>query len=242
MMRSSNPTLTGSAFRDAYGTAVRQDQTMTLDGTVNKTGIMLLLVVAGAAYSWSADSGFLMYFGMFGGLIAALATVFRPHWSMYTAPAYALLEGLFLGTVSAFFEGMYPGIVKLAVTLTFGVAFSVLMLYRSGIIKPTENFKLIVVGATGGIAVTYMITWILGFFGITVGLIHGNGLFGIGFSLFVVAIAALNLVMDFDFIEEAAERQAPKYMEWYGAFSLMVTLIWLYIEVLRLLAKLQSRD
>jgi uncharacterized YccA/Bax inhibitor family protein len=159
----------------------------------------------------------------------------------FTAPIYALLEGLFLGGISAIFEAQYPGIVIQAVSLTFGTLFCLLLAYRSGIIKVTENFKLGVAAATGGIALIYLATLVLGLFGVRMPFIHESGLIGIGFSLFVVVIAALNLVLDFDFIESGAKSGAPKYMEWYAAFGLMVTLIWLYIEILRLLAKLRSR-
>jgi len=147
-----------------------------------------------------------------------------------------------LGGISVYFEKTYPGIVKQAISLTFGTLFSLLLAYKSRLIRATENFKLGVVAATGGIAVLYLISMVMGFFGARMPFIHESGPFGIGFSVFVVVIAALNLVLDFDFIENGAEAGAPKYMEWYGAFGLMVTLIWLYLEILRLLAKLRSRN
>jgi len=183
----------------------------------------------------------LLWIGLIGGLVMALATMFKRKWAGITAPLYALLQGLVLGGISAIFEAQYPGIVIQAVGLTFGTLGVLLFAYKSGLIKPTENFRLMIVAATGGIAILYLISFVMGFFGSSIGFIHSNGLFGIGFSLFVVAIAALNLVLDFDFIETAADEGAPKYMEWFGAFSLMVTLIWLYLEILRLLAKLRSR-
>jgi uncharacterized YccA/Bax inhibitor family protein len=179
--------------------------------------------------------------GAIGGFIVALITVFKKTWSPITAPIYALLEGLFIGGISSIFEAKYPGIVIQAVGLTFGTLFGLLVAYKTGFIKATENFKLGVVAATGGIALIYFVSFILGFFGVGVPFIHESGLMGIGFSLFVVVIAALNLVLDFDFIEHGAEHGAPKYMEWYAAFGLMVTLVWLYIEILRLLAKLRDR-
>ena len=157
-------------------------------------------------------------------------------------PIYAVCEGLFLGGLSAVLETQYPGIVIQAVALTFGIFFSLLMAYKSKLIEPTENFKLGVFAATGGIFFIYMITFLLSLFKINVGYIHGSGMFGILFSLFVVVIASLNLVLDFDFIESGAEAGAPKYMEWYAAFGLMVTLIWLYVEILNLLVKLRNRD
>ncbi|HST45904.1 MAG TPA: Bax inhibitor-1/YccA family protein, partial [Luteimonas sp.] len=162
-------------------------------------------------------------------------------WAPVTAPMYALVEGFFLGAISAMYNHMYNGIVLQAVMLTMGTLFALLFAYRSGLIKATENFKLGVVAATGGIALVYLATIVLGMFNINIPLIHESGLVGIGFSLVVIVIAALNLVLDFDFIETGAEQNAPKYMEWYGAFGLMVTLVWLYLEFLRLLSKLQSR-
>ena len=223
---------------------------MTLQGTVNKTGILLLLVLITATYTWNqffstglpetvmpiAIGGAIFGFGF------ALATIFKKTWASVTAPLYALSQGLFLGAISAIFELQFPGIVIQAVGLTMGTLASLLVLYKTGIIKPTENFRLMIVSATMGIALLYIVSMVMNMFGSSgIGFIHSNGLFGIGFSLFVVAIAALNLVLDFDFIEQGSEQGAPKYMEWFGAFSLMVTLIWLYLEMLRLLAKLRSR-
>ncbi|MFL9582880.1 Bax inhibitor-1/YccA family protein [Stenotrophomonas sp. AB1(2024)] len=252
-MRSGNPALSESTFLDlASGSVVTSpDQAMTINGTVNKTGILLLLTVLTAAFAWSqalgADgqiaSGAMIYVigGAVGGLILALVTVFKKEWSPVTAPMYALVEGFFLGAISAVFEARFPGIVFQAVLLTFGTLFALLAAYRSGLIKVTENFKLGVVAATGGIALLYLASFVLGFFDINVPVIHEASWLGIAFSLFVVVVAALNLVLDFDFIENGAAARAPKYMEWYGAFGLMVTLVWLYVEFLRLLSKLQQR-
>jgi len=182
-----------------------------------------------------------MVLGVIGGLITAIVTIFKKEWAMYTVPLYAALEGVALGGISRIFEAMYPGIVNQAVFLTFGTLGALLMAYKSGLIKATENFKLGIVAATGGIFFIYLISFILGFFGINIPLVHSNSNFGILFSFGVVVIAALNLVLDFDFIEEGSEMGAPKYMEWYATFGLLVTLIWLYLEILRLLAKLRSR-
>jgi uncharacterized YccA/Bax inhibitor family protein len=254
MMRSGNPALKESTFLDlGSGTVVSRDgEAMTLNGTINKTGILLLLTVLTAAFSWNQAlgpdglpaPGFAVYMwgGAIGGLVLALITVFKKTWSPVTAPLYALVEGFFLGAISAVYNAQFGGIVMQAVMLTFGILFALLFAYRSGLIKATENFKLGVVAATGGIALVYLASIALGFFGIKISLIHESGLVGIGFSLFVVVIASLNLVLDFDFIETGVEQGAPKYMEWYGAFGLMVTLVWLYLELLRLLSKLQSRD
>ena len=243
-LRSGNPVLRSDTFINRH-TEVRTG-TMTIMGTVNKTALCLLLLMTTAIFVWnlpSADprTSMFMLIGVFGGLIAALITVFRQHLAPYTTPIYALLEGLALGGISKFFETLYPGIVNQAVFLTFGTLAALLLAYRSGLIKPTENFKLGIAAATGGIFFIYLISFILGFFGINIPLIHGNSNFGILFSFGVVVIAALNLVLDFDFIEEGAEKGAPQYMEWFGAFGLLVTLIWLYLEILHLLAKLQSR-
>jgi len=186
----------------------------------------------------------LVWIGGIGGFIVALVTIFKKEWSPITAPIYALLEGLVLGGISAMFELRYPGIPMQAVGLTFGTLFVLLMAYHSGLISATEKFKLGVMAATGGIAVFYLVQFVLGFFGARFAAINGSGLLGIGFSVVVVIVAALNLILDFDFIEsgvQAGAPGAPKYMEWYGAFGLIVTLIWLYLEILRLLAKFSSR-
>ena len=241
--RSGNPALNAKTFS---GFNLSYAAPMTIMGTVHKTALSLLLLMTTALFTWNLPlgdpraNGF-MIMGMMGGLIVAIVTVFKHQWAKYTVPAYALLQGLALGGISKFFETMYPGIVNQAVMLTFGTLGALLLAYRSGIIKATENFKLGIVAATGGIAFVYLISWVLGMFGVAVPVIHSNSNMGILFSIGVVVIAALNLVLDFDFIEEGAEKGAPKYMEWYGAFGLMVTLIWLYLEILRLLAKLSSR-
>ena len=240
-MRSGNPALTADTFRGER--VLPGMETMTVSGTVNKAALSLAILMLTASLTWNMGpgAGVLIWVGVFGGLIAALVTVFKKTWAPITAPLYAALQGLALGGISAAFEANTPGIVSQAVFLTFGTLAALLIAYRSGWIKATENFKLGVVAATGGIFFVYLIGFILSFFGVGIPLIHGSGTFGILFSLFVVVIAALNLVLDFDFIEEGAERRAPKYMEWYAAFGLMVTLIWLYLEILRLLSKLQQR-
>ena len=233
--RSGNP-----AFSKGFGINESiSGEVMTLDGTVNKTGILLTLCVGGAYFGWNSPG--LIIPSILIGLVIAIFTIFRPKNSPYTAPAYAAIEGIALGGITMILETQYPGIGIQAIGLTFGILASLLFCYKSGIIKPTENFRLMIFAGTMGILILYLVSFIMRFFGISIGFIHSNGLFGIGFSLFVVAIAALNLVLDFDFIEEGAEKGMPKYLEWYGAFSLMVTLIWLYLEILRLLAKIRSR-
>lgn len=246
MMRTANPALNDKTFQN-IGTVAASDA-MTINGTVNKTGIMLLLLIASAAYTWSQfiegnfDSlSMWMIIGIIGGLVIAFVTVFKKTWAPVTAPLYAVFEGFALGGISAILESSYPGIVIQAVALTFGTAGCLLLAYKSGVIKATENFKLGIFAATGGIFLIYAVGAIMRFFGSGIPYIHENGLIGIGFSLVVVVIAALNLVLDFDFIEKGAEHGAPKFMEWYAAFGLLVTLIWLYIEILRLLSKLNSR-
>jgi uncharacterized YccA/Bax inhibitor family protein len=244
-MRSGNPALTADTFR-APRAAIGTDA-MTVSGTVNKTALALLILLVAATYTWGIGAagdpriGVFVGIGVIGGLVAALVTVFKKEWAPITTPVYAALEGLALGGISVMFERAYPGIVSQAIFLTFGTLAALLLAYRSGLIRATENFKLGVAAATGGVFFLYLIGFVLSFFGVGIPLIHGSGTVGIVFSLVVVGIAALNLVLDFDFIEEGAERGAPKYMEWYGAFGLLVTLIWLYLELLRLLAKLQER-
>ncbi len=248
MIKSGNPALGSNIFTSAPP-AIGSDLTMTIQGTVNKTALLLLILLVPAFYVWNeffsgnvALVSPLMWLGVIGGLIFALITIFKKTWAPITAPAYAALEGLALGGISCMFEARFPGIVIQAVGLTMAVLFALLFAYKSNLIKVTENFKLGVAAATGGIFLFYLVQMVLSFFGVQIPYIHEGGMIGIGFSLFVVVIASLNLVMDFDFIEEGANRGAPKYMEWYGAFGLVVTLVWLYLELLRLLSKLQSRN
>lgn len=242
--RTSNPALNANTFEnlEAVGT-----ERMTIQGTVNRTFVLLALVIAGASYSWS-----LYLQGQFTGaisigsalvaLVFALISIFRKTWTPITGPLYALLEGVALGGLSAHFERQFPGIVMQAAALTFATLFALLAAYRSGLIRATENFRLGVTAATGAIFLVYMVNLALTFFtSIRVPFIHEAGLGGILFSLFVTAVAALNLVLDFDFIERGADSGAPKYMEWYGAFGLTVTLVWLYLEMLRLLSKMNRR-
>jgi uncharacterized YccA/Bax inhibitor family protein len=246
MMRTANPALNDNTFR-GYGRAAAIGDAMTIQGTVNKTAVLLLLALLTASWTWNqyytgaGSIGIWIMGGAIGGFIVAMVTIFKKQWAAMTAPLYALLEGLVIGGISSILEAQYPGIVIQAVGLTFGTLFGLLFAYKSGVIRATASFKLGVVAATGGIMVVYVVTMLLGFFGIRMPYIHESGTIGIAFSLFVVVVAALNLVLDFDFIENGAAHGAPKYMEWYGAFGLMVTLIWLYIEILRLLAKMRSR-
>ncbi len=250
LMRTSNPALSSDAFRTGEATF---GESMTVSGTVNKTGILLICCVATAAWTWNRffnappeeamqAMGPALAIGGIGGFIVAIVTIFKKEWAGITSPIYALLEGLVLGGISAMLEKSYHGIAIQAVSLTFGVLLVMLLAYRSGLIKMSDKLRLGIVAATGGIAVFYFLEFILGFFGVHFTAINSSSPIGIGFSLIVVAVAALNLVLDFDLIENGARMGAPKYMEWYGAFALMITLIWLYIEILRLLSKFRSRN
>lgn len=251
--RTSNPVFKENVFAKDYRSS---SEAMTVNGTMNKTALMLLLVIAGAVFTWkkffevasanpeaamSAVAPWLLV-GAIGGFITVLVTVFRPQSSGISAPIYAVFEGLFLGGISAFFEMQYQGIVMRAVALTLAVFAAMLFLYRSGAIKVTNKFMMGVFAATAGVALVYLVSFIGGFFGMNTSFLYGNSNLSIGISLVIVAIAALNLVLDFSFIERASDAGAPKYMEWYGAFGLMVTLIWLYLEILRLLSKVASRN
>ncbi|OWY22397.1 hypothetical protein C7N43_09480 [Sphingobacteriales bacterium UPWRP_1] len=242
-MRTSNPALSDKVFQNlpapaSYG---QNADVMTINGTVNKSLMLLALLVLSAAFSWSMPVPLFLIGGAIGGFVVAMVTIFKKEWAPYTAPLYALLEGLCLGAISALFEAEMAGIVFQAILLTLGVFATMLFVYKSGYIQVTDNFRMGLVAATGGIALIYLATIVLGFFGIHIPYIHESGLIGIGFSLFVVVIAALNLVLDFDFIEQGASRNLPGYMEWYASFGLLVTLVWLYLEILRLLAKLNRR-
>ena len=239
-LRSGNPALNKNTFKNFTDTSISNQ--MTIDGTVNKTMLSLLVLFISAYYSWNSFNQSFIMVGSIGGFITALITIFKKHLSMYTVPIYAVFKGLMLGSLSYIFEANYPGIVNQAIFLTFGIMFALLFAYKTKIIKPTENFKLGIFAATGGIFIVYVINFIMSFWGGGISVMNPNNssMFSIGFSIFVVIIASLNLVLDFDFIEEASEAKVPKYMEWYAAFGLLITLIWLYIEILRLLAKLQG--
>ena len=256
LFKTSNPALGQNTFSDVArsqygGNLVDASARMTLSGTVNKTGLLLLCAIATAAWTWNqfmqthdaTSVAPALMLGALGGFIVAMVTIFKKTWAPVTAPIYALLEGLVLGGLSAVFELKYPGIAMQAVGLTFGTLFVMLLAYKSGLIKVPQKFRMGVVAATGGIMVFYFLQILLNLFHITLfNSVYGSGVIGIGFSLFVVAIAALNLVLDFDFIEQGVTVGAPKYMEWYGAFGIMVTLVWLYLEMLNLLSKMNRRN
>ncbi len=248
LFKSGNPTLSEKAFKKTE--YIDYTNSMTVRGTLNKFGFMFLMVLGTSYYSWKeyANGGNvqpLIWTGAIGGLVVALIIMFKKEWAPYLAPLYALLEGLFLGAISAYYNDAFaakaPNIVMNAVGLTFGTVIAMYLLYSFKIIQATQRFKAVLVTATAGIAIFYLIALALRMFGIQMAFLHEGSTFGIGFSLVVVAIAALNLILDFDMIEKGSEAGAPKYMEWYGAFGLMVTIVWLYLEILRLLSKLSSR-
>jgi len=221
---------------------------MTVQGTVNKTALLLLITTVAAAFTWrlfwqGAGGGTNLWLtaGAIGGFVIGLVTIFKKTWAPFTAPLYALCQGLFIGGLSSIFERQMPGIVIQAVMFTFGTLAALLAAYSGGLIRASAGFRTGIIAATGGIAIVYLASMVLGFFHIQIPGIFGNGMIGIGFSIFVVVIAAMNLVLDFDTIETGARQGAPKFMEWYGAFGLLVTLVWLYLEILRLLSKLNRR-
>jgi uncharacterized YccA/Bax inhibitor family protein len=251
IFKSGNPTLTQKMFDRSASIEADMQGTMSVRGAINKFGFLLLMVIGGAAFNWhmfqegKPDTMYTwMIVGIIGGLISALMITFKPNWAGFLAPLYALLEGLFIGGISAIFNAAfaekYPGLIMQAVGLTFGVGLSMFLLYNFRIIKATEKFKSIIFTATLGIGIFYLLTMILRLFGVQVSFMYDSSALSIGISLFIVAIAALNLIMDFDMIEQGAERGAPKFMEWYGAFGLLVTMVWLYMEILRLLSKLAN--
>ncbi len=241
-MRTSNPILRSEAFDSPR--VIGEAEPMTIGGTVHKSFILLAIAGAAAYFSWTRVGGLstpLYIGGAIGGFIVAMILSFKSAWAPVLAPVYAALEGLFLGGVSAAYAQRFGGIVGQAVMLTFGVFFALLAAYQTGLVRPSEKFKMGLIAATGGIALVYLVSMVLRIFGVQMPFIYGSGAFSIGFSVVVVIIAALNLVLDFEFIEEGAASRAPKYMEWYGAFGLLVTLVWLYLEILRLLAKMRDR-
>ena len=258
--RTSNPAFSSKSFGgfvavdpnapNAPNASTRTGaRAMTIQGTVDKTAILLAITIFAAIWPWrtlfeTRDPGTVVPFmlvGALGGFIVAMVTIFKKSWAPVTAPIYAACEGLALGSISAMFEVRYHGIAFQAMALTFGVLAVMLIAYKTRLIKATEGFKLGVIAATGAIALVYLLSMVLGMFGVHMGFMSSSGPLGIGISLVVVFVAALNLVLDFDVVEQGARMGAPKFMEWYGAFGILVTLVWLYLEMLRLLAKLNDR-
>ncbi|WP_435009698.1 Bax inhibitor-1/YccA family protein [Tundrisphaera lichenicola] len=244
-MQTNNPAFSENFARN-FDYAGGRSSTMTVQGTSLKAMVLLAIVMATATYSWvkteegTLTGGFLMGSAI-GGFVFALITMFKPTLAPWTAPVYSALQGIFLGAISRLAEQRFPGIAIQAVGLTGGVTFLMLFLYVTGIIKVTGQLVSAIVAATGAIALLYLATIVLSMFHIQIPFIFEAGPIGIGFSLFVVGLAAFNLLLDFDFIDRGSQAGLSKSMEWYGAFALMVTLIWLYLEVLRLLQKVNSR-
>jgi uncharacterized YccA/Bax inhibitor family protein len=248
MIRTGNPGLNENTFNGLPRPAIGSER-MTLQGTINRSFLLLLALLAGALWPWSQymTSGDVsvvstsVLIGAVGGLVLAIVISFRATLAPYLALPYAALEGLALGGMSALLERRYPGIAIQAVGLTFGVLAVLLVAYRMRLIRATERFRAIVIGATGAIALVYLVSMVLGFFHVNVPVLNDASPLGIIVSLAICGVAALNLVLDFDLIESGVARGAPSYMEWYAAFGLLVTLVWLYLEILRLLSKMRRQ-
>jgi uncharacterized YccA/Bax inhibitor family protein len=250
IFKGGNPAMSEKTFEQVQHF---EGEVMTVKGTMNKFGLMFIMLLGGASFTWSmfyqAGAAAVMpwmWGSLIGGFILSLVIIFKKTWAPYLALGYGLLEGLFLGAVSAFYDyafaDKYPSIIMHAVLLTFGCAAAMYILYKTGVIRATNTFRKVIFTATAGIAIFYLIAMVLRMFGTEMPYLHENGPVGIGISLFIVAIAALNLILDFDMMDQGAQQGAPKYFEWYCAFGLMVTIVWLYLEILRLLGKLNSRD
>lgn len=248
--KTGNPTLSPKIFSKTIDRS--ETEVMTVRGAMSKFGFLIFMVLAGAGYTWhlyeqgqNSLMNTLLWVGIIGGLITVVAISFKPTWAPYLAPLYGILEGFFLGAISVIINNAladsYPGIILQAVGLTFGVALAMFLLYNFKIIKATQRFKSIVFTATAGIAIFYLITLVLGMFHVNIPFMYDSSFLGIGISLIIVAVAALNLILDFDMIEKGADMGAPKYMEWYSAFALLVTIVWLYVEILRLLSRFAGR-
>ena len=249
MFKSGNPTLTAKSFQKTLHTGV-DGEVMTERGSLNKFGLLMVLVLASASFTWKAAAEGVNVIpwtlgSLIAGIVIVLALTFKPMWGSFLAPIYALVQGVLVGGISAYYNDAFshiaPNLIMQAVGITFGVVIAMFGLYRFGVIKATEKFKAIIFTATAGIAIFYLLAIVLRLFGIQMPLIHSSGTWGIVFSLVVVSVAALNLILDFDMIEQGSAMGAPKYMEWYGAFGLLVTIIWLYLEILRLLSKFARR-
>jgi uncharacterized YccA/Bax inhibitor family protein len=254
-LTTSNPAFSKEMFAgydQVYGAS--RSTVMTIQGTIAKSFLLLAILSATALWSWSATiNGQLQPVVLpaagIGGFILALITIFKPSLAPWTAPVYAAFEGVFLGTLSCLIEvglsrklgGQASGIAIQAVSMTAGTLFVMLFVYATRLIRVTDRLRAGIVSATGALCLVYLIAWVARLFGANIPFLYDASPIGIGISVFIVGLAAFNLLLDFDFIEQGERSAAPKYMEWYGAFGLMVTLIWLYLEILRLLSKLQER-
>lgn len=248
---SSNPFLKEEALRKSNNEVLDADMTgahvigekMTVSGAVNKSFILFGIMMITTVFSYQAPSALFMYGGAIGGLVVVLIAAFKKHLSPTLAPIYAALEGLFVGSITAMYAGAFGGgIVFHAITLTFAVLFMMLFIYKTGIIKVTDKFRTGVMMATGAIFLVYILSFVLSFFGMNVPFLHEGGMIGIGISVVIIGVAALNLLLDFDMFEKGEQYRAPQYMEWFAAMGLLITLVWLYVEILRLLAMLSSSD
>ena len=239
---SSNPMLKADTFKPKYNSSglMIEGDGMTVNGAVNKTLLLFSMMMATTSIAWFMPSTFLLYVGAGGGLVVLIAAAFKPHLAPFLAPLYALLEGLAIGTISVMYATAFEGIVLQAVGLTFGTLFMMLAIYKSGLIKVTEKFRMGVAMATGAIMILYLFGWIGQIFGFEVAMLHDSGMFGIGISAVIIVVASMNLLLDFDMFERGEKQGAPIYMEWFAAMGLIVTLVWLYIEFLRLLSKLRD--
>lgn len=239
---SSNPVINEKAFQKSAGTIIQGEGTMTVNGAVNKTLILTAILLLTTVISYANPNPIFMWGGAIGGFVVVLISVFKPQYSNITAPVYAALEGLFVGGISAMYAALYNGIIFQAVTITMAILFVMLFLYKSGIIKVTKSLRTGVIMATGAVFLVYVVSMVLGMFGITVPYLHQGGMIGIGISVVIIGIAAMNLLLDFDNFEKGEQYGAPSYMEWFSAMGLLITLVWLYIEVLRLVSILSGRD
>lgn len=241
---SSNPFMSDKNYNEAIlDSAISEGKTMTVNGAVNKTFMLMGVLLVTAAFSWLYASSTLMWGGAIGGLIMVFVTIWKKEHSAILAPIYALCEGLFLGSISKFYAlAAYSGIVMNAIMLTMAILFMMLFIYKTGIIKVTQKFRMGVVMATGAILVVYILSWVLGMFGVTIPFLHQGGMMGMGISLVIIGIASLNLLLDFDNFERGEQAREPEYMEWFSAMGLLITLVWLYVEILRFLAIFAGDD
>lgn len=240
--QSSNPVINERTLQKSTETLTHDGATMTVSGAVNKTLLLTGILLLTTVFSYANPNPILIWGGAIAGFIVVLVSVFKPQYSNITAPLYAGLEGLFVGGISAMYAAMFNGIIFQAVTITMAILFMMLFLYKSGIIKVTKSFRTGVIMATGAVALVYIVSMVLGMFGIQIPYLHQGGMIGIGISLVIIGIASMNLLLDFDNFEKGEEHSAPAYMEWFFAMGLLITLVWLYIEVLRLLSILSGRD
>ncbi len=240
--KTSNPVINEKALQKSAGTLVQGGETMTVSGAVNKTLFLTAILLLTTVYSYVNPNPILMWGGLIGGFIVVLISVFKPQYSNITAPIYAALEGFFIGGLSIAYASIYNGIIFQAVSITMAILFVMLFLYKSGIIKVTKSFRTGVIMATGAVALVYVVSMVLGMFGIQVPFLHQGGMIGIGISLVIIGIASMNLLLDFDNFEKGEQYGAPIYMEWFSAMGLLITLVWLYLEILRLISMLSGRN